>query len=111
MTGSLVYLLLFLTSKYFILIVLYNFNLIFIVQTFFILIYNILLNFIIIIRLWTECCSSYAKQLIEKHSAEGQGLKAASYLLAIHKVEEAVDCLIACKLPKEAVIFCLSVIL
>jgi hypothetical protein len=49
-------------------------------------------------RLWRDCCEVYAKQLI----ASGNILKATNYLLAIHKVEEAVSLLLRNELYKEA---------
>uniref|UniRef100_A0A8D8S5D8 Gem-associated protein 5 n=1 Tax=Cacopsylla melanoneura TaxID=428564 RepID=A0A8D8S5D8_9HEMI len=50
------------------------------------------------LKLWRDCCEVYAKQLI----AHGQILKATNYLLAIHKVEEAVKLLLSNDLYKEA---------
>ncbi|KAI5711468.1 hypothetical protein M8J75_000584 [Diaphorina citri] len=50
------------------------------------------------LKLWRDCCEVYAKQLI----ASGNILKATNYLLAIHKVEEAVSLLLRNELYKEA---------
>ncbi|KAL1131550.1 hypothetical protein AAG570_011167 [Ranatra chinensis] len=50
-------------------------------------------------KFWVECCTNYAQQLAES----GDSLKSSSYYLAVHKIEEAVDVLLAGKLVREAV--------
>jgi hypothetical protein len=57
------------------------------------------MSIIIMLRVWVECCSSYAYQLAES----GDHLKASSYFLVVHKIEEAVNVLIDGKLMREAV--------
>uniref|UniRef100_A0A146LNJ2 Gem-associated protein 5 n=2 Tax=Lygus hesperus TaxID=30085 RepID=A0A146LNJ2_LYGHE len=50
-------------------------------------------------KLWTDCCKNYALQLSET----GDTLKAVSYYLSVHMVEEAIDLLLQAKLYREAV--------
>ncbi|KYM76201.1 Gem-associated protein 5 [Atta colombica] len=50
------------------------------------------------LKMWREMCEAYAHQLILQHNPE----KAVSYLLAIHKIHEAVEVFINAKLFKEA---------
>lgn len=49
-------------------------------------------------RLWLEACASYSKSLAESK----QFRKAAGYLIACHKIEEAIDLLISADLYLEA---------
>lgn len=51
------------------------------------------------LRLWEEACQVYSDQLVEC----GDVSKASTYLLAIHKVQEAVQLLVDHKLYREAV--------
>lgn len=50
-------------------------------------------------RVWKETCEAYVAQLTE----EGLYTKASTYLLAVNKIEEAVDLLVEQKLFMEAV--------
>lgn len=50
------------------------------------------------LKLWETACEAYAEQLL----VEGDAISAASYLLNIHKAEEAVDILLHHKHFKEA---------
>ncbi|KAG0727047.1 Gem-associated protein 5 [Chionoecetes opilio] len=49
-------------------------------------------------KLWETACEAYAEQLL----VEGDAVTAASYLLNIHKVEEAIDVLVQRKYYREA---------
>ncbi|KYN08591.1 PREDICTED: gem-associated protein 5 [Cyphomyrmex costatus] len=49
-------------------------------------------------KMWRDTCEAYAHQLILQHNPE----KAVSYLLAIHKIHEAIDVFVNAKMFKEA---------
>ncbi|XP_015123769.1 gem-associated protein 5 [Diachasma alloeum] len=49
-------------------------------------------------KFWREVCEAYSHQLIQ----EGNPMKAASYLLSLHKIYEAIEVLMQAKLYKEA---------
>ncbi|XP_039280027.1 gem-associated protein 5 isoform X2 [Nilaparvata lugens] len=51
------------------------------------------------VRMWKDACSVYAEQL----SNQGEHMRAASFLIAIHKIEEAVQLLADNKLYREAI--------
>lgn len=51
------------------------------------------------VRIWKDACSVYAEQL----SNQGEHMKAAGFLIAIHKIEEAVQLLADNKLFREAI--------
>lgn len=57
------------------------------------------LNCTILFRVWRETCEAYTAQLTE----EGHYTKASTYLLAVNKIEEAIDLLVEQKLFTEAV--------
>lgn len=49
---------------------------------------------------WEKCCETFAEQLME----EGYGLQAASYMLAIHRQESAIEMLRKGHFYKEALL-------
>lgn len=50
--------------------------------------------------MWQEACEVYSKKLTE--SSKGDPLETAAYFLACHKVEEAIEALLAGGLFREA---------